>query len=54
MNIWLKDPSDRSALNTEWTVMFPDAVSHPARHAFTLEGESIVMIQCDFMAVLDG
>ncbi len=54
MNVWLKDPSDRSALNTEWTTMFPDAGSRPARHAFTLKGESIVMIQCDFMAVLDG
>jgi 2-iminobutanoate/2-iminopropanoate deaminase len=54
MSIWLKDPSDRAALNAEWTAMFPDPESRPARHAFPLEGESPVMIQCDFMAVLDG
>jgi enamine deaminase RidA (YjgF/YER057c/UK114 family) len=53
-NVWLKDPSDRSALNTERTAMFSDAMSRPALHVFTLEGESIVIIQCDFMTVFDG
>ena len=52
MSVWLKDPSDRAALNAEWTAMFPDPENRPARHVFTLEGDSPVMIQCDFMAVL--
>ena len=52
MNVWLQDPSDRTALNAEWTAMFPDPENRPARQAFPLEGESLVMIQCDFMAVL--
>lgn len=52
MNVWLKDVSDRSALNAEWTAMFPDPKNRPARQAFALEGDSIVMIQCDLMAVL--
>jgi 2-iminobutanoate/2-iminopropanoate deaminase len=54
MSVWLKDPSDRAALNAEWTAMFPDPENRPARHAFMLEGDSPVMIQCDFMAVLAG
>jgi 2-iminobutanoate/2-iminopropanoate deaminase len=54
MSVWLKDPSDRSALNAEWTAMFPDPESRPARHAFPLGDESPVMIQCDLMAVIDG
>lgn len=54
MNVWLKDPSDRSALNAEWTAMFPDPENRPARQAFALDSDSIVMIQCDFMAVLGG
>jgi 2-iminobutanoate/2-iminopropanoate deaminase len=52
MNVWLKDTSDRSALNAEWTAMFPDPENRPARQASSLEDDSIVMIQCDFMAVL--
>lgn len=52
MSVWLKDPSDRSALNAEWTAMFPDPESRPARHAFALDGDSPVMIQCDLMAVI--
>lgn len=52
MSVWLKNTSDRSALNAEWTAMFPDPENRPARHAFSLDDESIVMVQCDFMAVL--
>lgn len=54
MSVWLKNPADRSALNAEWTAMFPDPESRPARHAFSLDSDSIVMVQCDFMAVLGG
>src|SRR5689334_2717787 len=33
INFWVKDPaSQRAALNAEWTKMFPDAASRPARH----------------------
>ena len=33
VTVWLKDPSDREALNAEWTRMFPNPESRPARHA---------------------
>jgi len=53
ISVWLKDASDRSALNAEWVAMFPDPESRPARHALPLDASSPVMIQCDFMAVID-
>ena len=52
MTVWLKDATDRSALNAEWTAMFPDPESRPARHALTLDADSAVIIQCDIMAVI--
>lgn len=54
MSVWLKDTSDRAALNAEWIAMFPDPENRPARHAFALDSDSLVMVQCDFMAVLGG
>jgi len=53
MNVWLKDVSDRKALNEEWNALFPDPASRPARHAHMLvgkEGKSVVV--CDFTAVI--
>ncbi|WP_454689157.1 RidA family protein [Achromobacter aloeverae] len=53
MNVWLKDVSDRKALNDEWNALFPDPASRPARHAHLLvgkEGKSVIV--CDFTAVI--
>ena len=52
ITVWLKDPADRTALNAEWTAMFPDEHARPARHTQKLDDDAITMIQCDFMAVL--
>ena len=52
MNGLLKDTFDRSALNAEWTAMFPESENQPARQAPSFERNSIVMIQCEFLAVL--
>lgn len=51
MNVWLRDPSDRSALNDEWTKAFPDAGSRPARQALPLTGAGDALIQCEIIAV---
>ena len=33
VNFWMKDPATgRKALNGEWSAMFPDPKSRPARH----------------------
>ena len=52
VTVWLKDPSDREALNAEWTGMFPDPESRPARHTQKDVSDGPYLMHCDFMAVL--
>ncbi len=53
VTFWVKDPvSQRAALNAEWTRMFPDPDSRPARHTLTLPTDSRALVQADFTAVL--
>jgi enamine deaminase RidA (YjgF/YER057c/UK114 family) len=53
MTVWLRDLSDRKALNEEWQKMFPDPAARPARHALLHQGDPINLIMCDFTAVID-
>ena len=40
VNFWMKDPATgRKALNGEWSKMFPDPESRPARHTLVAPGE---------------
>ena len=52
MTVWMKDRTQRAALNKPWLEMFPDANSRPARHTMKgdLDGEKL--IECDFVAIL--
>lgn len=52
MTVWLRDLSDRKALNEEWVKMFPDPSARPARHSLLHQGEGNALIVCDFTAVL--
>lgn len=54
MTVWMRDRSQRAAVNVEWLKMFPDAAARPARHTMQtgLDGEKLV--ECDFIAVLGG
>jgi enamine deaminase RidA (YjgF/YER057c/UK114 family) len=53
VTFWVKDPaSQRAALNAEWTKMFPDPDSRPARHTLTLPPDSRALVQADFTAVI--
>lgn len=54
MTVWLRDLSDRAALNREWEAMFPDPDSRPARHAQAGAFAGPTLVQCDLIAVLDG
>ncbi len=54
MTFWLADYRDRAALNVEWTAMFPDPATRPARQAIAAQLDGGSLIQCDLMAVLDG
>lgn len=53
MTVWMKDRSQREALNREWLKMFPDEKTRPARHTLKGNLEGDVLVQCDFMAVID-
>jgi 2-iminobutanoate/2-iminopropanoate deaminase len=53
MTVWVKVPEARTALNEQWTRVFPDARSRPARH--TLVNDHMpanMLIQCDGFAVI--
>jgi enamine deaminase RidA (YjgF/YER057c/UK114 family) len=43
---------DRAPINAEWTKMFPDAETRPARQIMESPMEAGVLIQCDFLAVI--
>ena len=53
ITVWMKDRSQRDALNHEWIKMFPDEQARPARHTIQGDLDGDILIQCDFMAVLD-
>jgi enamine deaminase RidA (YjgF/YER057c/UK114 family) len=53
MTVWLSDPTNREALNSEWVKLFPDPASRPARHTLPLTSGGDSLIQCDITAVLE-
>lgn len=55
VNFWMKDPATgRAALNGEWSKMFPDPDSRPARHTLSLAANAANHLTCDFTAVIGG
>jgi 2-iminobutanoate/2-iminopropanoate deaminase len=53
VTVWLRDQSDRQAVNREWVAMFPDPADRPARQAHAADLASGVLVQCDFVAVVN-
>ena len=53
MTIWVRDRAARSVIDPHWTKMFPDAKSRPARHTLVYQLPDPMLVQCDFLAVLD-
>ncbi len=53
VTVWLKDLTYRPHVNKEWTAMFPDAHSRPARHTFSHNLPGANLVQCEIIAVLD-
>jgi len=54
LTVWMKDRSQRPALNVPWLEMFPDAASRPARH--TMHAPELDMgklVECSFTAWID-
>jgi len=44
---------NRKPVNDEWIKMFPDAASRPARQIMEVAMEPEVLVECDFMAVIN-
>lgn len=52
ITVWLRDATQRHALNEQWLKLFPDHDDRPARHALPLTAEGPALVQCDVTAVL--
>lgn len=52
MTVWMKDRTQRAALNGPWLEMFPHAQSRPARHTMNADLDGGKLIECDFVAVI--
>ncbi|WP_077002651.1 RidA family protein [Variovorax sp. KK3] len=51
LTVWMKDRSQRPALNEPWLAMFPDAASRPARHAIVAPDLDMgKLVECSFTA----
>ncbi len=54
VTFYMQDLSRRPAINEEWVRMFPDPAARPARQVMPGPLDRGVLVQCDFMAVIDG
>jgi 2-iminobutanoate/2-iminopropanoate deaminase len=52
VTVWMKELT-RKPVNDEWVNMFPDPASRPARQVMEVPMEPGVLIQCDFVAVIE-
>ena len=53
LTVWMKDRSQRPALNAPWLAMFPDPQSRPARHAIVApELDMGKLVECSFTAYI--
>jgi 2-iminobutanoate/2-iminopropanoate deaminase len=52
VTVWMKELT-RKPVNDEWVKMFPDPASRPARQVMEVPMEAGVLIQCDFMAIIE-
>jgi 2-iminobutanoate/2-iminopropanoate deaminase len=53
VTVWMKE-LQREPVNHEWVKMFPDPAARPARQIMEVAMEPGVLIQCDFIAVIEG
>lgn len=53
MTLWMTDRSQRHIVNEHWLKLFPQDDSRPSRHALKAGLEGGILIQCDFIAVLN-
>jgi 2-iminobutanoate/2-iminopropanoate deaminase len=49
---YVRDRSARAAIDAEWTTMFPDPASRPARHTITYALTDPLLVQCELTAYI--
>jgi 2-iminobutanoate/2-iminopropanoate deaminase len=53
MTIWVRDRAARAIIDPNWTKMFPDPHSRPARHVLVYQLPDPMLVQCEFLAMLE-
>ncbi len=51
VTVFLKDASNRDAVNREWLKLFPDEHDRPARHALKTDFDGKTLVQLEIVAV---
>jgi enamine deaminase RidA (YjgF/YER057c/UK114 family) len=51
VTVWVADSDARQHINVEWTAMFPDPDSRPARHTLARDLPAGMLVQCEALAV---
>ena len=54
ITVWLQDRDQREPVNREWLKLYPDPHNRPARQAMDAHLTGGKLIQCDFVAKIDG
>jgi 2-iminobutanoate/2-iminopropanoate deaminase len=54
VTVFIKDDSAREPVNREWLKYFPDPASRPARHTLTNDLQHGMLVQLEFVAVLNA
>jgi 2-iminobutanoate/2-iminopropanoate deaminase len=53
VTVFIKDDSAREPVNKEWLKCFPEPTNRPARHTLTYDLQHGMIMQLEFVAVLD-
>ena len=53
VTIWVRDRGARAIIDPHWTKMFPDPQARPARHTLVYQLPDPMLVQCDFLALLE-
>jgi len=53
MTLWVRDRAARAIIDPHWTKMFPDPKSRPARHTLVYQVPDPMLVQCDFIAIVE-
>jgi 2-iminobutanoate/2-iminopropanoate deaminase len=53
MTFWVRDRAARAVIDPHWLEMFPKPESRPARHTLVYQVPDPMLIQCEFLAVVE-